>query len=62
MLPAIDADTHLFASTQAWNFLDEARFPRRPKQDSGVLANAALWLHRGRRVLELAGGREPAAA
>ena len=62
MLSAIDADTPLFASTQAWNFLDEARSPRRPKQDSGVFSDAALRLHRGRRVLELAGGREPAAA
>ena len=30
MLHAIDADTHLFESTQVWDFIDEEMYARRP--------------------------------
>src|SRR5205807_6324304 len=48
MLRAIDADTHIFESTQVWDFLDEAMYPRRPIIVSGprdtVYRRSSFWL------------------
>ena len=48
MLQAIDADTHLFESTQVWDFLDEEMYPRRPIIVSGpqdtVYRRSGFWL------------------
>ncbi|HSX79679.1 MAG TPA: hypothetical protein VLQ80_14050, partial [Candidatus Saccharimonadia bacterium] len=48
MLHAIDADTHLFESTQVWNFIDEEMYPRRPIIVSGpkdtVYKRSGFWL------------------
>ena len=48
MLHAIDADTHLFESTQVWDFLDEEMYPRRPIIVSGpkdtVYRRSGFWL------------------
>src|SRR5207248_6026694 len=48
MLHAIDADPHLFESTQVWDFLDEAMYPRRPIIVSGprdtVYRRSGFWL------------------
>ena len=48
MLHAIDADTHLFESTQVWDFIDEEMYPRRPIIVSGpkdtVYRRSGFWL------------------
>ena len=48
MLHAIDADTHLFESTQVWDFLDEEMYLRRPIIVSGpkdtVYRRSGFWL------------------
>jgi hypothetical protein len=48
MLHAIDADTHLFASTQVWDFIDEEMYPCRPIIVSGpggtVYRRSSFWL------------------
>src|SRR5882672_391547 len=48
MLHAIDADTHLFESTQVWDFIDEEMYPRRPIIVSGpkdtVYKRSGFWL------------------
>ena len=48
MLHAIDADTHLFESTQVWDFMDEEMYPRRPIIVSGpkdtVYRRSGFWL------------------
>ncbi len=48
MLRAIDADTHIFESTQVWDFIDEEMYPRRPIILSGpkdtVYRRSGFWL------------------
>jgi len=48
MLHAIDADTHLFESTQVWNCIDEEMYLRRPIIVSGpkdtVYRRSGFWL------------------
>jgi uncharacterized protein len=48
MLHAIDADTHIFESTQVWDFIDEEMYPRRPIILSGprdtVYRRSGFWL------------------
>ena len=48
MLHAIDADTHLFESTQVWDFLDKEMYLRRPIIVSGpkdtVYRRSGFWL------------------
>jgi len=48
MLRAIDADTHLFESTQVWDCIDEEMYPRRPIIVSGpgdtVYRRSSFWL------------------
>ena len=48
MLRAIDADTHIFESTQVWDFIGEEMYPRRPIIVSGprdtVYRRSGFWL------------------
>src|SRR5215475_7780208 len=48
MLRAIDADTHIFESTQVWDFIDEEMYLRRPIIVSGpgdtVYRRSSFWI------------------
>jgi predicted TIM-barrel fold metal-dependent hydrolase len=48
MLRAIDADTHIFESTQVWDSIDEEMYPRRPIIVSGpgdtVYRRSSFWI------------------
>ena len=48
MLRAIDADTRIFESTQAWDYIDKEMSPRRPIIVSGpgdtVYRRSSFWL------------------
>ena len=51
MRHTIDADTHLFESTQVWDFMDEQMYARRPIIVSGptdtVYPRSRFWLIAG---------------
>jgi len=48
MLRAIGADTHIFESTQVWDYIDAEMYPRRPIIVSGpgdtVYRRSSFWL------------------